>query len=292
MLDRAGLSIQIARVNKLSTDERTRIVAALVDGNSMRAISRMTGVSRNTVNKLLIDLGKACSAYQDKTFRNLRCRRVQCDEIWSFVGAREKNATPEQKAEGWGDVWTWVALDAETKLVATWFVGTRDAGAAYHVTHNLKERLATRVQLTTDGHRAYLHAVEDACGSEIDYAMLVKIYGKAPEGSEVRYTPAQCMGARRAVISGKPDFSHVSTSYVERQNLTMQMGMRRFTRLTNGFSKKVENHEYSLAIHYMHYNFGRIHQSLRVTPAMEAGVSDHVWSIEEIISLLDSELSN
>ncbi|HTB82929.1 MAG TPA: helix-turn-helix domain-containing protein [Candidatus Sulfotelmatobacter sp.] len=273
-------------MNILSVDERKQIVAALVEGNSMRAISRMTGVSRNTINKLLIDLGNACSVYQDRALRNLKCQRVQCDEIWSFVGCKQKNVTPENQTNGWGDVWTWVAMDADTKLVPCWFVGTRDAGAAYHFIHDLKDRLANRVQLTTDGHRPYLQAVEDAFGAEVDYTTLVKIYGTAPEGGEARYSPAQCMGARKAVISGKPDHQHVSTSFMERQNFTMRMSMRRFTRLTNGFSKKVENHEYMLAVHYMYYNFGRIHQSLRVTPAMEARISDHVWSLEEIISLL------
>lgn len=287
MIDRSCIIVQFEHMNKLSTEERTRIVAALVEGNSMRAVSRMTGVARNTINKLLVDLGAACSEYQDKVFRNLPCKRIQCDEIWSFVGAKEKNTTKEKKAEGWGEVWTWVAIDADTKLVPTWFVGTRDGGAAYHFIHDLADRLASRVQLTTDGHKAYLNAVEDAFGAEIDYAMLVKIYGNAPEGGEVRYSPAQCMGARKAAITGKPEFKHVSTSYVERQNLTMRMSMRRFTRLTNGFSKKVENHEHMLALHYMYYNFGRIHQSLRVTPAMEAGVADHVWSLDEIIALLD-----
>ena len=275
-------------MNKLSTEERTRIVAALVEGNSMRAVSRMTGIARNTINKLLVDLGGACSEYQDKAFVNLKCKRIQCDEIWTFVGSKEKNTTKEKKVEGWGDAWTWVALDADTKLVPTWFVGTRDAGAAYHFIHDLKARLASRVQLTTDGHRAYLSAVEDAFGCEVDYAQLVKIYGNAPEGSEVRYSPAVCMGARKAIVTGAPAFEHISTSYVERQNLTMRMSMKRFARLSNGFSKKVENHEHMLALHYMYYNFGRIHQSLRVTPAMEAGVADHVWSLDEIISLLDS----
>lgn len=287
MLDRTRLFWQAFGMNILSVDERKQIVAALVEGNSMRAISRMTSVSRNTINKLLIDLGNACSAYQDKTFRNLKCKNIQCDEIWSFIGCKQKNVTDENKDNGWGDVWTWVALDADTKLVPTWFVGTRDAGAAYHFIHDLKDRLANRVQLTTDGHKAYLSAVEDAFGTEVDYAMLQKIYGTEQPHGEVRYSPAQCMGARRAVISGKPEHRHVSTSMVERQNLTMRMSMRRFTRLTNGFSKKVENHEHMLAVHYMYYNFGRIHQTLRVTPAMEAGVSDHVWSLEEIIALLD-----
>jgi IS1 family transposase len=275
-------------MNKLSTDKRTQIVAALVEGNSMRAVSRMTGVARNTINSLLIDLGTACSEFQDKAFRNLSCKRVQCDEIWSFVGAKEKNTTADKKREGWGDVWTWVAMDADTKIVPCWFVGQRDAGCAYHFILDLAGRLASRVQLSTDGNKAYLSAVEDAFGCEIDYAMLVKIYGDTPEGGEVRYSPAQCMGARKANITGKPDFKHISTSFVERQNLTMRMSMRRFTRLTNGFSKKVENHEHMLALHYMYYNFCRIHQTLRVTPAMEAGVSQHLWSLEEIISLLDS----
>jgi len=280
--------VQIERMNKLSTDKRTQIVAALVEGNSMRSVSRMTGVARNTINSLLIDLGTACSEYQDEAFRNLSCKRVQCDEIWSFVGAKEKNTTADKKREGWGDVWTWVAMDADTKIVPCWFVGQRDAGCAYHFIHDLAGRLASRVQLTTDGNKAYLSAVEDAFGCEIDYAMLVKIYGDTPEGGEVRYSPAQCMGARKANISGKPDFKHISTSFVERQNLTMRMSMRRFTRLTNGFSKKVENHEHMLALHYMYYNFCRIHQTLRVTPAMEAGDSQHLWSLDEIISLLDS----
>ena len=243
----------------------------------MRAVSRMTDIARNTINKLLVDLGQACSAYQDKALRNLPCKRVQCDEIWSFIGAKEKNCTAEMKANGAGDVWTWVALDAETKLVPCWFVGERHAGCVYHFLSDLKERLAHRVQLTTDGHRAYFHAVEEVFGTDIDYAMLQKIYGATPEGPQVRYSPAICMGAKKAVVTGKPDFDHISTSYVERQNLTM-----------NGFSKKVENHEHMLALHYMHYNFARIHQSLRVTPAMEAGISDHVWSIEEIIGLLNS----
>ncbi len=273
-------------MNKLSTEERTRIVAALVEGNSMRAVTRMTGVHRTTIQNLLVSLGEACSEYQDKAFVNLKCKRIQCDEIWSFVGSKEKNTSAEKKAQGWGDAWTWVAIDADTKLVPTWFIGTRDAGAAYHFIHDLASRLANRVQLTTDGHKAYLSAVEDAFGAEVDYAQLIKIYGNAPEGAEVRYSPAQCMGARKGAVTGKPDFAHVSTSYVERQNLTMRMSMKRFARLSNGFSKKVENHEHMLALHYMYYNFCRIHQTIRCTPAMEAGVSDHVWELNEVIALL------
>ena len=275
-------------MNKLSTAQRTRIVACMVEGNSLRATCRMTGAAKKTVAKLLVDMGTACSAFQDRVLRNLSCKRIQCDEIWAFVGAKEKNASAEQKEMGWGDAWTWTAIDPQTKLVPCWLVGTRDAGAAYHFIHDLADRLANRVQLTTDGHKAYLSAVEDAFGANIDYAMLVKIYGNAPEGGEVRYSPAQCMGARKAVQNGRPEWNHISTSIVERQNLSMRMGMRRFTRLTNGFSKKIENHEHALAIYFMHYNFCRIHASLRVTPAMEAGVSDRVWSLEEMVGLLDS----
>lgn len=249
----------------------------------------MTGVHRTTIQNLLVELGAACSAYQDKTMRNLKLSKIQCDEIWSFVGCKEKNATPEQKAKRWGDVWTWTALDADTKLIPCWYVGTRDGAAAYHFIHDLKSRLATRVQLTTDGHKAYLYAIEDAFGCEVDYAQLVKIYGSEQEQGEVRYSPAQCMGAKKAVVIGQPDFAHVSTSYTERQNLTMRMSMRRFTRLTNAFSKKVENHEAHIALHFMHYNFCRVHQTLRCTPAMEAGISDHVWSLEEVIALLNAK---
>lgn len=257
----------------------------------MRATARLMDVSINTVVKLLRDAGAACSDYQDKTFRNLKLTKVQCDEIWSFVGAKEKNATSEQKEKGWGDAWTWTAIDGPTKLIPCWFVGTRDASAAYHFIHDLKDRLSTRVQLTTDGHKAYLSAVEDAFGSEVDYAMLIKLYGNAPEGPEVRYSPAQCIGARKAVITGRPEWKHVSTSYAERANLSMRMGMRRFTRLTNAFSKKLEQHENALALYFMFYNFCRIHTTLRVTPAMEAGIADHVWSLEEIVALID-ESSN
>jgi IS1 family transposase len=274
-------------MNKLKTDKRTRILHCLCEGNSIRATARLTDSAINTVVKLLCEAGKACSDYQDKVFRNLKCRHLQTDEAWSFCYAKEKNCTVEMKTKGAGDVWTWAAIDAETKLIPCWFIGARDASAAYHFMHDLAGRLANRVQLTTDGHRAYLSAVEDAFGAGIDYAMLQKIYGNTPEGPEVRYSPAVCMGTRKAVITGNPNFSHVSTSFVERQNLTLRMSNRRFTRLTNAFSKKLENHEHSVALHFMYYNFCRIHQSLRVTPAMEAGISDHVWSVEEIIGLLN-----
>ena len=280
----------IGIMNKLDTAARARVVACLVEGNSIRSTVRMTGIAKNTVVKLLADLGAACSEYQDKTFRNLTCKRVQCDEIWSFVGCKEKNVPKEEKRKGRGDVWTWTAIDAETKLIPCWYVGNRDAGAAYHFMRDLAGRLANRVQLTTDAHQPYLKAVEDAFGADIDYAQLVKIYG-SPETSQynaqVRYSPAVCMGARKAKIMGKPAYAHVSTSICERQNLNMRMGMRRFTRLTNAFSKKVENHEHAIALHFMYYNFCRIHQSLRVTPAMEAQVTDHVWTIEDVVALID-----
>jgi IS1 family transposase len=278
-------------MNKLATDKRAQILSLLAEGNSMRATSRLTGVSINTVTKLLIDAGRACSRYQDEVFRNLKCSRLQCDEIWAFCYAKEKNCTAEMKQAGAGDVWTWAAIDADTKLIPCWYVGGRDAGAAHHFIHDLKERLASRTQITTDGHRVYVNAIADAFGGEVDYAMLVKIYGVATTGP-ARYSPAQCMGARKAVISGKPDFKHVSTSFSERANLTMRMGMRRFTRLTNGFSKKVENHEHSVALHFMHYNFCRIHKTLRVTPAMEAGVADHVWEMTDVVAMIDRHAAN
>ena len=275
-------------MNRTSSDKRAQIISCLVEGNSIRATVRLTGASKNTVVKLLVDLGRACAEYQDKAFRNLKCKRIQCDEIWSFCYAKDKNVPEEMKGKpGVGSVWTWTALCPDTKLIPCWFVGDRSAGSAYHFIHDLKDRLAHRVQMTTDGYRPYLQAVEDAFGAEIDYAQLVKIYGNEQQQGEVRYSPAQCMGARKTVITGKPDCNHVSTSHTERQNLSMRMGMRRFTRLTNAFSKKIENHEHMVALYFMHYNFCRIHQTLRVTPAMEAGVAKHVWAISEIVDLLD-----
>lgn len=277
--------------NVLNSEKRAQVINCLVEGNSIRATVRLTGVAKNTVVKLLADVGRACSVYQDRAFRGLTCKRIQCDEVWSFVGAKEKNTTDETKLKGWGDCWTWTALDADTKLIPCWYVGTRDAGAAYHFMHDLADRLAHRVQLTTDGHKPYLVAISDAFGTEVDYAQLVKIYGEGPK-TEARYSPAQCMGAKKAVISGAPEFAHVSTSHVERSNLTIRMGNRRFTRLTNAFSKKVENHEHMLALFFCFYNFCRIHQSLRVTPAMAAGVSTRVWEIADIVALIDSEVAN
>jgi IS1 family transposase len=247
----------------------------------------MCNVAFNTVLKLLPEIGAACEEYQQRMLVNLPCKRIQCDEIWSFCYAKAKNVPADKQGQfGYGDVWTWTAMCADTKLVPSWRIGTRGAGTAYEFMHDLAERLAHRVQLTTDGHRVYVDAVESAFGSEIDYAMLVKLYGADRDESEARYSPAECIGCRAIPITGKPKAQHISTSFVERQNLTMRMNMRRFTRLTNAFSKKVENHAAAVALHYMHYNFCRIHQTLRVTPAMEAGISDHVWSVEEIASLL------
>lgn len=272
-------------MNRLTTVERAQVVASLVEGNSIRATVRMLGFSKNTIAKLLVELGEACSKFQDEHIRSIRSRRVQCDEIWSFVGSKEKNTTPEQKAQGRGDCWTWTGMDADSKLMISWRLGARDGATAYEFMQDLAARLANRVQLTTDGHKPYLAAVEDAFGGDIDYSMLVKIYGSSGE-PETRYSPAKCLGCVSTAISGDPDPKHISTSYVERQNLTMRMSMRRFTRLTNAFSKKWENHAAMLSLYFMYYNFGRVHQTLRVTPAMEAGLADHVWTIEEIIGLL------
>jgi IS1 family transposase len=276
-------------MNKLPLAKRAQIIGLLVEGNSLRAASRLADCSINTVTKLLIDVGVACSMYQDKALRNLSCKRIQCDEIWAFVYAKAKNAPDHMKAAGVaGDIWTWTALDADTKLMVSWLVGSRDVRIGTAFMTDVSERLASRVQLTTDGHRAYLHAVEGAFDKNVDYAMLVKLYGTATGSEhERRYSPGECCGTIKGTVCGNPDDRHVSTSYVERQNLTMRMGMRRFTRLTNGFSKKVENHAHAVALHFMHYNFGRIHKTLRVTPAMEAGVSDHVWNLEEIAALPD-----
>jgi len=271
-------------MNRLPIAKRAQIIGLLVEGNSLRATSRLADVSINTVTKLLIDVGQAASDFQDQALRNLPCKRVQVDEIWSFVGSKEKNTTPELRAKGYGDVWTWTAICADTKLVPSWFVGDRHGESARVFIEDLAQRMSGRIQLTSDGHQHYIEAVEGAFGTDVDYARLIKIYGPAPEGSR-RYSPAECIGAKAQAITGRPEAKHISTSFVERQNLTMRMSMRRFTRLTNGFSKKAENHAHAVALHFMFYNFGRIHKTLRVTPAMAANVSDHVWSLEEIADL-------
>ncbi len=274
-------------MNKLSQGKRVQVVTALVEGNSIRSTVRMTGVAKNTVIKLLVDLGRACAKFQSKALVNLRSRRIQCDEIWSFVYAKDKNAPESMKAQGQArDMWTWTALDADSKLMVSCLIGGRDAGYAVAFMEDVAARLATRVQVTTDGHKAYLEAVEGAFGMNVDFAQLVKLYGEAPE-AEKRYSPAQCIGCRKTYVSGDPDPAHVSTSFVERANLTMRMSVRRFTRLTNAFSKKVLNLEAAVALHFMYYNFGRVHQTLRATPAMEAGIADHVWTLAEIVALLE-----
>jgi IS1 family transposase len=271
-------------MNRLPVEKRAAILGLLVEGNSLRATSRLADVSINTVTKLFVELGETCAKYHHKHVRNVRVRRLQCDEIWSFVGAKAKNVRPEKRAQGWGDIWTWVGLGADTKLCVSYLIGGRDGGWAREFMNDCADRIQGRVQITTDGHRVYLDAVEDAFGADVDYAQLQKIYGAAEE-NETRYSPAVCIGCDMKVVSGRPDPKHVSTSFVERQNLTMRMGMRRFTRLTNGFSKKAENHAAMVAIHFMYYNFGRIHKTLRVTPAMAAGLADHIWSLEEIVLL-------
>src|ERR1035437_7561861 len=279
-------------MNQLSTEKRTQVIAALVEGNSINATCRMFAVGKHTVLRLLEDAGYACAAYHHQHVRNVRVRRLQCDEIWSFVGAKKKNVTPEQEQKGWGDVWTWTAIDADTKLCVSYLVGGRDAGWAFDFMQDCAERIRGRVQITTDGHKAYLEAVEGAFGMEVDYAQLQKIYGAPTDADQRRYSPAKCIGADMKMVSGNPDPKHVSTSYVERQNLSMRMGMRRFTRLTNGFSKKFENHAHQVALYFFHYNFCRVHSSLRVTPAMEAGLTDHVWTLTELCSLLPQRKPN
>lgn len=273
--------------NVLSTAKRVQIVSALVEGCGIRATARMADVSKDTVMKLSREIGEACIRYQDEAFRNLTCKRLQVDEIWSFVYAKAKNVPAEKAGQfGYGDVWTFTAIDADTKLMPSFLVGSRDAGCATEFMQDLASRLGNRVQLTTDGHKMYLQAVEDAFAGSVDFAQLVKIYGAAPEGPEVRYSPAECIGTEKHAITGCPDAKHVSTSYVERANLTIRMSLRRFTRLTNAFSKKVENHTAAFGLFQAHYNLCRIHKTLRVTPAMAAGITTRVWSIEDLVALL------
>jgi hypothetical protein len=279
-------------MNRLSTEKRAGIVASLVEGNSIRATVRMTGAAKNTITKLLVDLGQASSEYQDRTLRNLPCKRIECDEIWAFVGAKAKNVRPDHPQD-YGDVWTWTALCADTKLVPSWLVGERHAIDAYVFMTDLASRLAHRIQLTTDGNRVYLEAVAEAFGADIDYAMLQKLYGNPPREREAsrRYSPSDCIGVEVHPIMGDPHPAHISTSYVERQNLTMRMGMRRFTLLGEGVGQPVENLAHAVSLHYMHYNFARVHKSLSkpypTTPAMAAGAADHVWAAREIAALLD-----
>jgi IS1 family transposase len=279
----------ILAMNKLDLATRTQILSLLCEGSSMRAITRVTGVSLNTVTKLLVDAGQACAAYHDETVRGVKATRVQCDEIWAFCYSKQRNVKSAKAApEGAGDVWTWTALEASSKLMISYMVGGRDGEYALAFMDDLRQRITNRVQLTTDGHKAYLNAVEEAFGDDVDYAQLVKLYGEAPEAFKGRYSPAQCVGARKEAVTGNPDKAHVSTSYVERSNLSIRMHSRRFTRLTNAHSKKFENHAWAVALHVMFYNFVRMHSTLRMSPAMAAGVSDRLWDMKDIVALIDA----
>ncbi|MGJ3259838.1 MAG: IS1 family transposase [Rhodospirillales bacterium] len=277
-------------MRKLDPKQRAKILHMLCEGNSIRSIERVEGCSKNTISKLLVDAGKACASYHDEHVRNLECRRIQCDEIWSFTYSKQKNVrTAKAAPEGAGDTWTWTALDADSKLIVSYLVGGRDSEYAIEFMDDVAARLANRVQITTDGHKAYLEAVEGAFGGDVDYAQLVKMYGSAPEAMKGKYSPAECIGTRKRSVEGKPAKEDVSTSYVERSNLTMRMHMRRFTRLTNGFSKKIENHCYAVALHMMYYNFVRQHKSLDgLSPAMAAGVSDRLWDMSDIVALVEA----
>jgi IS1 family transposase len=276
-------------MNKLSRENRARILHLLCEGNSIRAITRLTGISKKAVSRLMVEAGQAAAWYQDRVLRNLNCKRIQVDEIWSFVYAKQKNVPFIKGAPAYvGDVWTWTAIDADTKLIPTWFIGGRESDSAIIFMDDLASRLANRVQLTSDGHRAYLEAVEGAFGSDIDYAMLVKLYGESPDAAEKRYSPAVCIGARKAVVEGDPDPNYISTSFAERQNLNVRMHTRRFTRLTNAFSKKVENHAHAVALFALYYNFVRIHKTLRMTPAMAAGVTKRLWEMSDVVDMLEA----
>lgn len=276
-------------MNKLSPEARAQALHLLCEGMSIRAVTRTTGISKTTVTKLLVDAGQACAWYQDRVFRNLTCKRVQVDEIWGFVGAKARNADPAKKAAGEaGDAWLWVATDADTKLVPSWLVGGRDSEWAMMFIDDLASRLSNRVQLTSDGHGPYLAAVEEAFGADVDYAQVIKIYGEVPGGVKGRYSPAECIGMKKLRVEGNPDPDHVSTSMAERNNLNIRMHQRRMTRLTNAFSKKVENHAHAMALHFMYYNFVRIHKTLRTTPAMAAGVTKRLWEMGDVVEVLEA----
>jgi IS1 family transposase len=274
-------------MNRLSPERRAQMLGMMVEGDSIRAIVRMTGASKNTIVKLLEDAGEAFSAYQARVFHDLPCKRLQLDEIWAFCYAKQRNVPFAKNApEDAGDIWTWVALDTETKLIPSWRVGDRGGATAIEFVCDLSKRLANRVRITSDGHRAYLEAVEAGFGADVDYAQLIKLYGEVPHPPG-RYSPAPIQGTKTFYCTGNSEPRHISTSYVERQNLTMRMSMKRFARLSNGFSKKAENHAHSVAIHFMHYNFVRIHQSLRVTPAMAAGVTTKLWSLTDMVRVIE-----
>jgi IS1 family transposase len=285
------MNVQIlGGMNKLPLTTRVQILSMLCEGSSMRSISRVCDVSINTVSKLLVDAGKACAAFHDEKVRGVKARRVQVDEIWSFTYAKQKNVPNAKRQDlAYGDTWTWTALEADTKLLITWLVGGRDSDYAIAFMDDLRDRLANRVQLTSDGHKAYLEAVEGAFGGDIDYAMLVKLYGATSESAKGRYSPAECIGARKERIEGSPDPKHISTSFAERQNLTMRMQMRRFTRLTNAFSKKFENHMHMVALYTVWYNYVKQHKSLKgLSPAMASGLSDTLWSMTDLAEMVDA----
>lgn len=273
-------------MNQLSCQDRCGVLACLVEGNSIRATVRITGIAKKTVSRLAVETGEACERFARRVMTNLPCEQIQCDEIWAFLGCKQKNVkTTEHMRKEWGDVWTWIAIDRTTKLIPSWFVGDRTAQSAYRFMRDLQPRLAKRVHLTTDGHHAYLTAVKAAfLATPIDYGMLIKIYG---EGETGKYSPTDCIGARREPILGMMTTDKICTSHAERNNLTVRMQMRRFTRLTNGFSKKVENHRLACALHFVHYNFCRIHQTLRTTPAMAAGLTHRVWELSDLVALLN-----
>ena len=276
-------------MKRLSAEKKTQVIAALVEGCSIASVVRLTGVAKSTILRLLQEVGTACLRYQDMMIRNVTAKRVQVDEIWAFCYAKQKNVTEEIASERIaGDAWTWVAIDPDSKLVITWLVGQRDAGHATEFVQSLASRLANRVQLTSDGHKAYLNAVIDAFADDVDYAQLVKSFGNDAEAQK-RYSPAECTGCKKIAVLGDPDPTRISTSHVERQNLTMRMNMRRFTRLTNGFSKKIENHIHMVALNYMHYNFCRIHSTIKTTPAIAAGVSSKPWTIADIVALTEMQ---
>jgi IS1 family transposase len=273
-------------MNLLSTSEKVQVLKCLCEGMSIRGTVRVTGIAKNTIVKLLVEMGDACANLHDRKVRAIKAKRIQCDEIWSFVGAKQKNASPEQKAEGWGDVWTWTAIDADTKLCLSYLVGGRDAGWAKDFVWDVRLRVVGRPQLSTDQHKPYMAAVEEAFGANVDYAQVHKIYGASHDTPEARYSPAKCIGCEMKTVIGDPDYEHVSTSYVERSNLSLRTHIRRFTRLTLAHSKKLENHAAAVSLYFAFYNFCRVHSTIRVTPAMEAGIANHVWTIEELVALL------
>ena len=272
-------------MNLLSIDEKAQVIKCLCEGMSIRSTVRLTGIAKNTVVRLLVDMGAVCADLHDHMVRRVKVRRLQCDEIWSFIGAKKKNASAEQKNAGWGDVWTWTAIDAETKLCVSYLVGGRDTGWAFDFVSDIRHRVLGRPQITTDAHKPYLAAIEMAFGENVDYAVLHKIYG-APGEPETRYSPGRIIGTDMKTVIGSPDYEYVSTSFAERQNLTMRMSMRRFTRLTNGFSKKVENHAAAVSLYFAFYNFCRVHQTLRITPAMQAGIASTPWTVEQLVALI------